>query len=83
MAAEEARSDPKPVRRRLTGKQSELRQVAMRNRAVELTEPRQFGRGVNGHCVYWICMSHPMPKTVERLGLKKKRAAIPSQSGDD
>ena len=32
--------------------------------------PNQRGRGVQGQYVYWICMAHPMPETVEKLGLK-------------
>ena len=37
---------------------------------VELTGPSQRGRGVHGHCVYWICMQHPKPETVQRTGVK-------------
>jgi hypothetical protein len=32
--------------------------------------PEQKGRGCNGQYVYWIVMSHPLPDTVQRLGLK-------------
>ena len=37
---------------------------------LEATGPPQTGRGVKGQDVYWICMSHPKPETVTRLGLQ-------------
>ena len=37
---------------------------------VELTGPSQRGRGVHGQYVYWICMQHPKPETVQRTGVK-------------
>ena len=37
---------------------------------VELTGPSQRGRGVHGQHVYWICMQHPKPETVQRTGVK-------------
>ena len=37
---------------------------------VALTGPSQRGRGVHGQYVYWICMQHPKPETVQRTGVK-------------
>ena len=37
---------------------------------VELTGPSQRGRGAHGQHVYWICMQHPKPETVQRTGVK-------------
>ena len=37
---------------------------------VELTGPSQEGRGVQGQYIYWICMQHPKPETVQRTGVK-------------
>ena len=37
---------------------------------VALTGPPQRGRGVHGQYVYWICMQHPKPETVQRTGVK-------------
>ena len=37
---------------------------------VELIGPSQRGRGVHGQYVYWICMLHPKPETVQRTGVK-------------
>ena len=37
---------------------------------VALSGPSQRGRGVHGQYVYWICMQHPKPETVQRTGVK-------------
>ena len=37
---------------------------------VELTGPSQEGRGVQGQYIYWTCMQHPKPETVQRTGVK-------------
>ena len=36
---------------------------------VELTGPSQRGRGAQGQYIYWICMQHPKPETVQRTGV--------------
>ena len=36
----------------------------------EPSGPPQSGRGVKGQYVYWVCMAHPKPETVESLGVK-------------